>query len=141
MSMISEQVKELRENAKWFDSISLPKTMNILSQAADTIETLSAKLAANNNEWIACEDRLPKEHEDFRDIFDPDTLAIIDTEHYMASDLVQITVYEIDKDEYFVCNDCTVDGKWSNFGSESFKVVAWQPLPEPYKPTEERKHA
>lgn len=62
---ISEQVKELRETAELFDKIDDGRRM--LLQAADTIEALSAKLAAANMErsdrycgggWISCEDRL-----------------------------------------------------------------------------------
>lgn len=197
MSMLSEQVKELRSYANVSLYAREGKVRELLREAVDTIESLSAKLAENmewsegyyemrkelaeqhnkafeliskmpleGNEvwhgyvsgimqtlgylidsmdkldrhysggWIACEDgnHMPEEHEDFRDIFDPDTLAVVDTEHYTASDLVQVTVYDIDKDEYFVCDDCTVDGKWSNFGSDGFKVMAWQLLPEPYRP-------
>ena len=48
MSMISEQVKELRETAELFDEIDDGRRM--LLQAADTIEALSAKLAAENME-------------------------------------------------------------------------------------------
>lgn len=46
MSMISEQVKELRETAELFDEIDDGRRM--LLQAADTIEALSAKLVAEN---------------------------------------------------------------------------------------------
>lgn len=61
---ISEQVKELRETAELFDKIDDGRRM--LLQAADTIEALSAKLAANMDRsdrycgggWISCEDRL-----------------------------------------------------------------------------------
>lgn len=198
MSILSEQVKELRLFAKKSKDLGRKIDERIFREAADTIEAQSAKLAAANMErsdryyemrkelveqhnkafeliskmplegnevwhgyvggvmhtighlidsmdklyrhysggWIACEDgnHMPEEHEDFRDIFDTDTLAVVDTEHYTASDLVQVTVYDIDKDEYFVCDDCTVDGKWSNFGSDGFKVMAWQLLPEPYRP-------
>ena len=45
---ISEQVKELRETAELFDKIDDGRRM--LLQAADTIETLSAKLAVANME-------------------------------------------------------------------------------------------
>lgn len=45
---ISEQVKELRETAELFDKIDDGRRM--LLQAADTIEALSAKLAAANME-------------------------------------------------------------------------------------------
>ena len=64
MSMISEQIKELRE----FDCFGTVK--QTMLEAADTIEALSAKLAEANMErsdryygggWISCEDRLPEE--------------------------------------------------------------------------------
>lgn len=65
---ISEQVKELREfEIGWLHDVPMAK--GIMKRAADTIETLSAKLAAANMErsdryygggWIACDkDNLP----------------------------------------------------------------------------------
>ena len=89
-----------------------------------------------NDGWVPVEERLPEEHEESRDRLDADTLAVIDTEHNMVSDLVQCTVYDAEKDEYFVCDDCTVNGKWCNFEevTGTYKVIAWQPLPEPYRP-------
>lgn len=48
MSMISEQVKELRDCVKkWqeFENIPSSEPFKLLSEAADTIESLSAKLA------------------------------------------------------------------------------------------------
>ena len=85
--------------------------------------------------WIPVKERLPEEHEESRDILDADTLAVMDTEHNMVSDLVQCTVYDAKKDEYFVCDDCTVNGKWCNLEgvTGTYKVIAWQPLPEPYR--------
>lgn len=69
MSMINEQVKELRELSEIFEGKRLGR---IIGQAADTIEALSAKLAAANMErsdryygggWIAISDRLPTREE------------------------------------------------------------------------------
>lgn len=66
MSMISEQVNYLRN----FDCFGTVK--QAMNEAADTIEALSAKLAAANMErleryynggWILCEDRLPENFE------------------------------------------------------------------------------
>ncbi len=45
MSMISEQVKELRKAAKWFEGACFPETVKLVNEAADAIESLSAKLA------------------------------------------------------------------------------------------------
>lgn len=65
MSMISEQVKKLRKAAKWFESACFPEAVKLVDEAADTIESLSAKLAATNMErsesycndgWIYCGD-------------------------------------------------------------------------------------
>ncbi len=63
--MISEQVKELRELADGYKMADRPLAANTIYQAADTIESLSAKLHAENMErtedcggWIACEDGL-----------------------------------------------------------------------------------
>lgn len=73
MSMISEQVKELRDCVhRWqnFESVSSSEPFKLLSEAADTIEALSVKLAAANMErsdryygggWIAVdENNLPQ---------------------------------------------------------------------------------
>jgi len=71
------------------------------------------------NSWISCSERFPDEAEN--------------TEHHMVSDLVLITAKDINTDEIFVCDDCTCDGKWCNFGDYGFLVIAWQPLPQPLK--------
>jgi hypothetical protein len=93
------------------------------------VQALTEKL---EREWIPVSERLPEEYEQSSDIYDMDTLAVIDTKHFTASDLMVVTVKDIDKDILFVCDDITVDGKWVNF-SDGFEVIAWQPLPEPYK--------
>lgn len=64
MSMISEQVNKIRKVAKRVylttDKEVADDISSTLNQAADTIESLSAKLATvNGGGWIACEDRLP----------------------------------------------------------------------------------
>lgn len=114
MSMISEQVKELRELSETFEGKRLGR---IIGQAADTIEALSAKLTAANMErsdryygggWIACEDRLPNKYD----------TVLIDT---------GIGYFEI----------ATYSGDGKTFYTEecgSSCPVAWQYLPEPYRP-------
>ena len=87
------------------------------------------------NGWIPVTERLPEEREEFEDIFDSDTLAVIDTKRYMVSDLVQVTVKDHEEDSVFVSDDCFVDGEWSYFDERTvrFEVLAWRPLPDPYK--------
>lgn len=72
MSMISEQVADLREKAQVFEDSGCATNgiVKTFRKAADTIEELSAKLATANIErstayyndgWIPCSERLPKE--------------------------------------------------------------------------------
>lgn len=42
---ISEQVKELRKAEKWFEGACFPEAVELIDEAADTIEALSEKLA------------------------------------------------------------------------------------------------
>jgi hypothetical protein len=94
------------------------------------IQALTEKL---EREWIPVSERLPEEYEQSSDVYDIETLAVTDTKYFKSSDLVIVTVYDYDKDKTFVCDDITVDSKWCNFESDSFNVLAWQPLPQPYK--------
>lgn len=72
MSMISEQVKNIREVTKFHRPYVPSIITEALTEAADTIEALSAKLAANMERsdrhngggWIACEDGLPEKYID-----------------------------------------------------------------------------
>ena len=158
MSMISEQINKIRKVAKCVylttDKEVADDISGTLNQAADTIEILSAKLQAVNMErsnrycgeekeliesmmveiencynrttelterarkylnktdycggWIACEDRLP----------DTDDTVLIDT---------GIGYFEI----------ATYSGDGKTFYTEecgSSCPVAWQYLPEPYRP-------
>lgn len=88
--------------------------------------------------WIPVEERLPKESEEFNDVYDPVTLAVIDTEWHKESDVVQITVRDKDKEEYLISADYTYDGEWAHFGGmkDTYDVIAWKPLSEPYIPEE-----
>ena len=67
---------------------------------------------------------MPNEYDESKDVIDPITLEA-ETIHSTVSKLVNVTVIDLEKDESFVCDDCTVNGKWSNFKYERFEVVAW----------------
>lgn len=133
MSMISEQVKELRIVAVYKEhSLKI-----LLEQAADTIESLSAKLAAANMErsdryygggWIACEDRLPNEEEEY-------LVCVREKSNgkWIPSvfDRTFITMMRCDKDGIFTPPmPCTPAAD----GNYSAEVTAWQTIPEPYRP-------
>lgn len=121
MSAISEQVKELRTFGAMsvLDMIEPEILRKQLNDAADTIETLSAKLQTANMErstayynggWIPCSVILPE--------YDKCVLACI-----KPCD-ISLLYFGLDDSWRFAHNDEFVKGI----------VLAWQPLPEPYKP-------
>ena len=99
-----------------------------------------ARSSRDNDGWIPVDDRLPEEHEEGTDIYDKNTLAVMDTEYHMVSNLVNVTVYDYENEKYFVGADCTFDGEWCNFGlvTGNYEVIAWRPLPEPYRERSEK---
>lgn len=110
MSMISELIKNLR----WYGSYADSAEKDLMYEAADTIEALSAKLAAANMErseryygggWIACEDKLPDEKGWY-------LVYAKDQRPFVA---------------YF-------KGKTFPLNNHYHEIVAWMPLPEPYRP-------
>lgn len=132
MSMISELVKELRE----FEDLTNPKlyspkiTQKLLLQAADAIESLSAKLAKANMEngggWVACEDRLPEINHFY-------AVTIFDGEDCRAEPAYYAKIGYLGMRELKPnwWTDCTSNAEMIEDGED--KVIAWQPLPEPYQ--------
>ena len=114
MSMISEQVKKIRSVAG-ICTIEVKKT---LLEAADTIEALSAKLQAANMEngggWIACEDRLPEKESAY---ITTRTVRDIWTNERLREE-IEIVAF--------------LNKNWIQ--KPQYEVIAWQPLPEPYRP-------
>lgn len=113
MSMLSEQTKHLRElsdtvrmNAYSFESLS-----QSLKEAADTIEILSAKLAANGDGWIPYSYKLPTENGKYWITY-----------LWGSKEFVEISKFENGKFEFSV--------------NVKTDVIAWEPciLPEPYHP-------
>lgn len=122
MIMIEQQLKEIRNMANVLHDKKRYAAEEIMSQAADTIEALSAKLAAANMErsdryygggWIACEDRLPNQ--------DGFYLATIDGE-IAGEDKPFSGLAEFE------------NGKWVDDEDDYQCILAWQPLPKPYRP-------
>lgn len=131
MSMISEQVKELRDCVRrWqnFESVSSSEPFKLLSQAADTIEALSAKLQAanmdNGSGWIACEDALPEDGQE-----------VLST-HEGGLNPERQVIEHIFKDGQFTLNwDMDTKINSPTFGQRYMgEVIAWMPKPKPYRP-------
>lgn len=128
---ISEQVKQIRNYVKDYrhpfhnQGVEIYGTDKILEQAADTIEALSAKLQAANMEngggWISCEDRLPEDGVD----------VLVWFEYFRYGEYNRL--FETTGISY------TFNGEWSGFvngssGWSQLNILAWRPLPEPYRP-------
>lgn len=117
MSLISEKVKNIRDFARGYGHAGIRL---ILDDAADTIEELSAKLAEQNMErstayynggWIPCSERLPD-----KPIFGEDSY------------LVQNSVIRTPYTAYWTGE------KWiDDYDAEILGIIAYMPLPEPYK--------
>lgn len=131
MSMISEQVKELRYKADVFEKsgCAVDGIVKEFRKAADTIEELSSKLAAanmKNGGWIPCSERLPE----CSDGTETDVLMF-----QLNTGTIEIGYYGRGgrfRDSYF--------RHYRDYkeGVDSKDVIAWRPLPEPYKGEKEK---
>lgn len=133
MSMISEQVKGLRKLGNQWKRNDVAGC-NLIFDAADTIETLSAKLARYNlgyGEWIPVKWHEITDEEREREGYPKDWVVYIDCE--MPCDEQEILVQT--KSGYVRWDVCYEDGEFSlDSGWDWIEdIVAWMPLPEPYK--------
>lgn len=57
-------------------------------------------------------------------------------ETHMVSDVVQVTAYNTKDGSYMVAEDSLYEGVWAfyEYFLSIYKVIAWKPKPEPYKP-------
>lgn len=125
-----EKLDEIYYSQKkdWRTSLYNSARLDELDEVISIIEMLPKV-----GEWIPVTERLPKEHEEQHDIYDPETLAVVDAEVRMQSDTAQVTV-EDDNGERFVSEDVTIEGEWETFREDmGFKVIAWRSMPEPYR--------
>lgn len=117
---ISEQVKELRNIYEY--GTTYEETKKAIERAADTIESLSAKLAdmerlaEDCGRWIACKERLPEEK------INPVTDDFYEYEvTFKQGDVIDIRHYKFGR------------GHWWNYGMLSDDcVIAWREHLEPY---------
>lgn len=128
MSLISKQVKELRSEAEW-QAMTNPALGRTINYAADTIEELSAKLTEHNMErstsyynggWIPCSERLPEDRKE----------KLV----YLSSGRMTVAIYNEYRLPHSGCSigwGYRVPDGYIDFEKEI--VVAWMPLPEPWK--------
>ena len=128
----------MQELEKILEEIDIKITQSMGRKREGLLEAENIIRKHMNDGWILVEERLPEESEEFNDRYDPVSLAVIDTEWHKESDVVQITVHDKDKEEYLISADYTYDGEWAHFGGmeDTYDVIAWKPLSEPYIPEE-----
>lgn len=134
-----EEIKNRRNfwisKASKYDAIKDEMNTDICDGKAMELEVVMKMIQEQpkTDEWIPCSESMPEEHEEQQPIIDSATLAEIDVRYYTVSDRVQVTI-EDETGRRFVCDDCTVNGRWYNFNEDlGFEVLAWQPLPEPWR--------
>lgn len=130
MSMISEQIKrlktikeELETNGELDCDISSLQYewSKEIGNAIDTIETLYAKIQANNfnNGWIKCKDRLPE---------------LYDMGSYESSDVVLVTNGEHQWMAFYTKDQAEECWRFAECGTLSVidwtEITAWQELPK-----------
>ena len=125
MSLISKQINDLRAYAKDRKG----ELAKLVSDAADTIETLSAKLSAANTErssqyyhggWIPCSERLPE----------PNRSVLVQLRVDYA-DPIQIMTLNISKCEGGF--SCIWKTQEMSIYFDMEDVVAWMPLPKSWE--------
>ena len=89
----------------------------------------------HNDGWIPCSERLPEEHDSMFATL-KGTSKWNDAMFEKASDDVNVTV-EFEDGTRKTKTMHTVDGEWKNDSFINMEIIAWRPLPEPYKEDEE----
>lgn len=96
-----------------------------------------AKVSCDNDGWIPIQEKSPEEHDSMFAKFkgtDKWNNAMFEK----TSDEVNVT-YEFEDGTRKVTTSYTIDGQWDIERKHNIvkkKVIAWQPLPKPYKPEE-----
>lgn len=130
-------IRETREKFKGYeDNKALRLYVSVMNLAKTIVVKhmiAKDKNVPTNDGWIPVEEGLPKEYE--CTISNPQLRSESRAIHFMASDVVQGTLYDPTNGKYYIREVRTFDGKWRSWGDKTIakcKVIAWQPLPEPY---------
>ena len=128
MSMIKEFVNRLREKSELFSrsDFAVAEIAKDYKDCADIIEQLSEKLSEMNlsenlTSWIPCEEKLP-EYNPLSEYYEP-VIVTLDNGRVVEG------CYRNKDKEWWVD---AVDGEHYSINATGH-VLAWQPLPEPYK--------
>lgn len=106
--------------------------LNVLKELVDKAESF---------EWIPVSKKLPDEHDSiFAKLYETD--VVNDMLWRTRSKEVLVTI-EYENGERTVKSSHTTDGKWwieKGTTLSKFKVIAWMPMPEPYKENENERY-
>ncbi len=122
------------ESVKYFQSLMFA-TERVESVIGDIIHSHMDEM--NNDDWIPVEERLPEEHDSIFAKF-KGTSKWDGAMWEKQSDEVNVT-YELEDGTRKATTSYTLDGVWKLEKESKVvkkKVVAWQPLPEQYRPKE-----
>ncbi|WP_342756760.1 DUF551 domain-containing protein [Kineothrix sedimenti] len=85
----------------------------------DAIEVVKEVAAEYNNGWISASERLPEGNGNY---------TVTEEVHSLRTDNRILQTRAVGEVEF-------VDGKWRR--AKHLKIIAWQPLPQPYEPKED----
>ena len=134
--------EELCDVEDWYDSGYIDgqlsaheKCMDIIRSHMDEAKDINVPI---KDDWIPVEERLPEEHDSIFAKF-KGTSKWDGAMWEKQSDEVNVT-YELEDGTRKATTSYTLDGVWKLEKESKVvkkKVVAWQPLPEPYRPKEQ----
>lgn len=124
MNVLEKILEEIKDNAKLgnmhWETIRVEKVEEIIRSHMDEVTNMSGKrLIDANDGWIPVSKRLPEVPEGTEDFYCPEFNVTI-------KDASKATTLKY-----------APDGTWFDDSWEVYNVMAWQPLPEPYRPEEE----
>ena len=134
LEKILEEIEKAEEDYI-YEEHSPMYAMGACSMAADTKDIIRSHIneERDKHRWIPVEERLPKEHETtFTKLKGTDKWSSAMWEK--MSDKVNVT-YELEDGTRKTGTSYTLDGAWEMEEKHHIvktKVIAWQPLPEPY---------
>lgn len=137
MNVLEKILEEIEEKIKLAGRMMVEKPCDKLDEIAnDTAEAFigayeecseiirSHMDETPNNEWIPTSERLPNEEE---------FVKAYCRNHYCAEFIVMIEGATRPTTLYYK------NGIWADETNNHYRVVAWQPFPEPYRPEEDKK--
>ena len=136
MNVFEKIIEKLEKYPAYSFGVSLANAKDYI-KVNDLMSILQEVAEEHNNGWIPCSERLPEEHDSMfakwkgTDKWRKGMFA-------KASDDVIVTVLYKDG-EVRTTYAHTIDGKWSCDLLKiynTYKIIAWQPLPEPYEERE-----